>query len=62
MDRADITDIADVKNIAVITVPQKTVQAVVSAALSVGTANTTTTDIISRNSRRTFCLPLFPRD
>ena len=41
MDHADITDIADVRNIAVITVPQKTVQAVVSAALIVGAANTT---------------------
>lgn len=41
MDRADITHIADVTNIAVITVPQKTVQAVVSAALVVGAANTT---------------------
>jgi len=40
MDHADLTDIADGRNIAVMTVPLKPVQAVVSAAFVLGAADT----------------------
>jgi len=40
MDQADLTNIANARNIAVMTVQQKTVQAVVSAAFIEGAADT----------------------
>ena len=40
MDDADLTDIADGRNIAVMTIQQRIVQAVVSAAFIVGAADT----------------------
>jgi len=39
MDDADLTDIADGRNIAVMTIQQRIVQAVVSAAFIVGAAD-----------------------